>query len=147
MGKERTIYDSRKDDNDGSDYECERENLKAYIPGEIVAYGSVGTWRGRVFAIRRVARDGMMADILFSRADHAKWYADQYNVKSEEWHHDGVNTWTYRVIPNFSPDRIVDKIMSGEASESYIWDNTWSLRPYVAYVYGWPGVKKQAERP
>ena len=114
----------------------ERLNLDKIIEGVIIAFASVGTWRGPRQGYQILGSN--IADILYSQCDDAEWYGDSYNIRGRMIHHDGMNYALYRIAKDRSEaERIADKIYSGEIDEVGFRKRTRSLYPYVADIYGW----------
>lgn len=67
----------------------ERLNLDKKIEGVIIAFASVGTWRGPRQGYQILGSN--IADILYSQCDDAEWYGDSYNIRGRMIHHDGMN--------------------------------------------------------
>ena len=94
----------------------ERLNLDKKIEGVIIAFASVGTWRGPRQGYQILGSN--IADILYSQCDDAEWYGDSYNIRGRMIHHDGMNYALYRIAKDRSEaERIADKIYSGEIDE------------------------------
>ena len=105
-------------------------------PYVIIAFASVGTWRGPRQGYQILGSN--IADILYSQCDDAEWYGDSYNIRGRMIHHDGMNYALYRIAKDRSEaERIADKIYSGEIDEVGFRKRTRSLYPYVADIYGW----------
>ena len=114
----------------------ERLNLDKKIEGVIIAFASVGTWRGPRQGYQILGSN--IADILYSQCGDAEWYGDSYNIRGRMIHHDGMNYALYRIAKDRSEaERIADKIYSGEIDEVGFRKRTRSLYPYVADIYGW----------
>lgn len=123
----------------------ERLNLDKKIEGVIIAFASVGTWRGPRQGYQILGSN--IADILYSQCDDAEWYGDSYNIQGRMIHHDGMNYALYRIAKDRSrPERIADKIYSGEIDEVGFRKRTRSLYPYVADIYGWKIRRRKLRR-
>lgn len=88
----------------------ERLNLDKKIEGVIIAFASVGTWRGPRQGYQILGSN--IADILYSQCDDAEWYGDSYNIRGRMIHHDGMNYALYRIAKiearrNASPTRSI----------------------------------------
>lgn len=125
----------------------ERANLNVILLNEIVVLGSIGRWNGTAKGYK-VIKSGNIADCLNdSDCDYATWYCDSYNFKFEGHHHDGTNRYLYRVfkegVTEEQKERFYDAIYYGKCNDRMISRYTESIRPYIAYVYGWSGKKKK----
>ena len=78
----------------------ERLNLDKKIEGVIIAFASVGTWRGPRQGYQILGSN--IADILYSQCDDAEWYGDSYNIRGRMIHHDGMNYALYRIAKDRS---------------------------------------------
>lgn len=77
----------------------ERMNLNKRLSSEIVCIGDLGLWNGRRQGYRIVGNN--IQEILYSTLrsiSYCTWYADAYNVKCDETHHDGTNHYVYRAF-------------------------------------------------
>ena len=125
----RTNYDYLED---------ERMNLNKIVDGRILVIGDIGLWNGRVSGYSIIDSQNIK-DILSSRADYVEWYSDGYNIKSTQYHHDGVNYLEYRIIrEDRNIDNLLDDIVANMTiSRKKLNYYTKSLHPAVAKVYGW----------
>ena len=128
-------YETYQDECDDSLYD-ERGNLNVPVDGIIVCFAVLGLWDGdhngaKVFGTN-------VKDILYSNDDYLDWYCDRYNVRCTGIHHDGTNTYLYRVAKSRKQaENLVDAIIYKDMTEEQFIKATKSLRPYVAKVYGW----------
>ena len=114
----------------------ERANLDVPVDGVIVAFADLGLWDGRHNGAKVVGR--YVKNILSSGNDYQDWYCDRYNVRCEDIHHDGTNSYLYRVAKSEEQaKRLVQAIAYENMTEEEFRKATKSLRPYVAKVYGW----------
>lgn len=118
----------------------ERKNLNINLENEIIIFGDLGLWDGRVHGYK-VIKSGNIADCLYSECDYAKWYCDKYNFKFKGVHHDGCNYYTYRVlrkdVTEEQKENFYEAIIEGRCNDRMIRRYTKSIRPYIAEVYGW----------
>ena len=143
---DRDIADRIYDDNQFS-WECELQNLD--IPSnKIINFAYVGGWQGfswHCFQIgnnvNRIMYSPMKCDTTL------KLYADRYNVKGLEYHHDsrfagGGNEYLFREIKDEfvgREDEVLNKCYNYETREldmNKVKYYTKSLRPYIKKVYG-----------
>lgn len=118
------------------DLDDERCNLDEDVDGVIVAFADLGLWDGRHQGSRIEGTN--VKDILRSNCEYVKWYCDRYNVRCTAAHHDGRNSYLYRVAKDEeTAQRLVEKIAYDGMTEQQFMKATKSLRPYVARVYGW----------
>ena len=121
--------------------EDERLNLNIPVDTEILALADLGRWNGRVNAYKEFGHNIQNCLFTGNSIDTVHWYCDNYNFRSDEWHHDGCNHIVYRLrregISDECWERFLDKLYYGTASDRDIRRFTTSLRPYVAAVYGW----------
>lgn len=114
----------------------ERANLDVPVDGVIVAFADLGLWDGHHQGAKKFGK--YVKNILRSSNDYQDWYCDRYNVRCEDIHHDGTNTYLYRVAKDEEQaDRLVNAIAYEGMTEDEFRKATKSLRPYVAKVYGW----------
>jgi hypothetical protein len=96
----------------------------------------LGLWDGKHIGAKCVGTN--VKQILYSDCEYLDWYCDRYNVRCTAIHHDGTNSYLYRVAKDREQaNRLVDMIADGEMTEEQFRKATKSLRPYVAKVYGW----------
>lgn len=114
----------------------ERANLDVPVDGVIVCFADLGLWDGHHQGAKTVGSN--VSYILRSNDDYLDWYCDRYNVRCTGIHHDGTNTYLYRVAKNEEQaNRLVQAIAYEDMTEEDFRKATKSLRPYVAKVYGW----------
>lgn len=143
---EDELYDIVSEDNDFS-WECEKDNFD--IPSNpIVMFGDIGSWQGFHKGIHIIGHNvNSVLNSAYSSPTSLKVYADRYNVKAIEYHHDsrfagGGNDYLYRELK----DKFVGKeseILANcydRETDSFNYDRikyyTRSLRPYVKRIYG-----------
>ena len=114
----------------------ERDNLDKPVNGVIVCFADLGLWDGHHQGAKKFGK--YVKNILHSNNDYQDWYCDRYNVRCTDIHHDGTNTYLYRVAKDEEQaDRLVNAIAYEGMTEEEFRKATRSLRPYVAKVYGW----------
>lgn len=122
-------------------YEDEKANLDIDLPNDIVIIADLGLWNGRRVGIRTTSHTNIK-DILCHQENgisEIKIYCDRYNLKADEYHHDGTNHYTYRMVrENRDIGRLVDRICRGDKITPQIINYyTESLVGRVNKVYGW----------
>lgn len=115
--------------------ESEHMNLDRDIDGVIIAIASLGLWYGRRTGIKIIGSN--IRYILYTECDGGEWYGDGYNIHSRQWHHDGTNNITYRVVETREKaEKLVDLVCGG-AEYADVYRQTHSLYPYIGRIYGW----------
>jgi hypothetical protein len=128
-------YERYMEDMDNDLYD-ERANLDIPVNGVIVCFADLGLWDGHHQGAKKFGK--YVKNILHSSNDYQDWYCDRYNVRCTDVHHDGTNTYLYRVAKDEEQaDRLVQAIAYEDMTEEEFRKATRSLRPYVAKVYGW----------
>lgn len=118
----------------------ERINLDKEVDGVIMAFGDVGTWRGRRQGYQILGSN--IAGILKTEYEDVEWYGDGFNIRARMSHHDGTNYALYRIAKDRDEaERIAEKNYFCEIDEKGFRRRTRSLYPFVAKVYGW-NIKK-----
>lgn len=119
-----------------NDLDDERCNLDEEVDGVIVVFADLGLWDGHHQGSRIEGTN--VKNILHSDCEYVKWYCDRYNVRCTAAHHDGRNTYLYRVARDMdTAKRLVEKIAYEGMTEQQFMKATKSLTTYVARVYGW----------
>ena len=114
----------------------ERGNLDVPVNGVIVCFADLGLWDGHHNGAKTFGDN--VKNILYSSDDYLDWYCDRFNVRGTGIHHDGTNTYLYRVAKDREQaDDLVNEIAYGDMTVEQFMKATKSLRPYVAKVYGW----------
>ena len=114
----------------------ERDNLDVPVDGVIVCFAVLGLWDGKHNGAKTFGSN--VKNILYSNDDYLDWYCDRYNVRCTGVHHDGTNTYLYRVAKSREQaENLVNAIAYDGMTEEQFRKATKSLRPYVAKVYGW----------
>ena len=128
-------YERYMEDRDNDLYD-ERANLDVPVDGVIVCFADLGLWDGHHQGAKKFG--SYVKNILHSNCEFNDWFCDRYNVRCEASHHDGSNSYLYRVAKDEEQaDRLVQAIAYEGMTEEEFRKATRSLRPYVAKVYGW----------
>ena len=128
-------YERYMDDMDNALYD-ERANLDVPVDGVIVCFADLGLWDGHHQGAKKFG--SYVKNILHSNCEFNDWFCDRYNVRCEASHHDGSNSYLYRVAKDEEQaNRLVQAIAYEDMTEEEFRKATRSLRPYVAKVYGW----------
>lgn len=128
-------YERYMDDRDNDLYD-ERANLDIPVDGVIVCFADLGLWDGHHQGAKKFGK--YVKNILCSECEFNDWFCDRYNVRCKASHHDGSNSYLYRVAKDEEQaDRLVQAIAYEDMTEEEFRKATKSLRPYVAKVYGW----------
>ena len=121
-------------------YSDERANLDIQLDHPILAIADLGLWFGRRSGVKVI--NGNIADILKTHCgDIVKYYADAYNVRCRDVHHDGVNYYLFRELRGTEEQcwPLIEAVMNQkEVSRTLLNHYSRSILPYVAKVYGWP---------
>ena len=123
--------------------EDERINLNIRLTGDIIAIGSIGTWRGTFKGYKEMKTDNI-ADCLTSLVNgcsEIEFFIENGNFKANEYHHDGINHYLYRQwrdgLTWTQKDNFLDKLYHGKASDRDIRRYTKSIAKEICKVYGW----------
>lgn len=128
-------YERYMEDRDNDLYD-ERANLDVPVDGVIVCFADLGLWDGHHQGAKKFG--SYVKNILHSNCEFNDWFCDRYNVRCEASHHDGSNSYLYRVAKDEEQaNRLVQAIAYEDMTEEEFRKATRSLRPYVAKVYGW----------
>ena len=126
---------------------CEKANLSGIeFPKEIIIFAELDLWLGRDPAYantgtRKVSevlkRDGYMDE----RSEIEYWVDAYGNLRAEESHHDGTNTYLFRVFKDSVSEEteqfILDKAAHGTLTKDDITRYTRRVGKEIADVYGW----------
>ena len=123
----------------GTILECEIANLDIPTTGSIIAIADLGLWNGRRSGYKILNEHNVNAIFKEMQWDECEFYADRYNVRMVNHHHDGTNYVMFRELkPNVNHKHFLDMIYEGKPiSSKTLCRYTRSLRPYIAKVYGW----------
>jgi len=119
----------------------ERDNLNIQCGSEIIVFGDIGRWNGRVCGYK-IIESGNIRDCLYSDCDMNEWYVDRNgDLCSTQIHHDGRNYLYYRKFKDGlsvdERDDFLDKFCDGKATQKDIDRVTDKIGIIVAQVYGW----------
>ena len=128
----------------------ERYELNVVVPNGILAIANLGLWDGRRHGYKEIV-SGKISDCLYDDdCDYCEWYCDAYDLRFTGHHHDGTNHYIYRTwadnISEQQKEHYLRKLYNGTDTHADMIKYTRSVRPYIAYVYGWHGKKIKAER-
>lgn len=124
-----------------------RRDLDIQIEGDIIAFCDLGYWNGRSVGYKRFGTN-IKEIFTFCSCDGAEWYADEYNVRANLYHHDGTHRLVFRYVKTGEElKRICNAISNGKIkSEKDFFQMTKSIRPFIAEAYGWQEYGKQAHK-
>ncbi|WP_405316658.1 hypothetical protein [Faecalibacillus faecis] len=114
-------------------------NCDKLLEGRILVIADLGLWNGRRSGYKILVNN--LNEIFKTRlGDYYKIYCDGYNVKMEDYHHDGVNYYMFREIKeDRNIDKLLDAIYNGKTISSAMLNYyTKSLRSYIWDIYGKP---------
>lgn len=120
----------------------EKANLDIPLDHPILVIADLGLWHGRRQGYKVIGKN--VKDILSFTCgdpDEITYFADAYNVRADDTHHDGTNHYTFRVLRGDEDEcwPLLDAIYKGsEVTSSLLNRYSRSVLPYVADVYGWP---------
>ena len=119
----------------------ERDNLNIQCGSEIIVFGDIGRWNGRVCGYK-IIESGNIRDCLYSDCDMNEWYVDRNgDLCSTQIHHDGRNYLYYRKfkdgVSDDDRDDFLDKFCDGKATQKDIDRVTDKIGTIIAQVYGW----------
>ena len=119
----------------------ERDNLNIQCGSEIIVFGDIGRWNGRVCGYK-IIESGNIRDCLYSDCDMNEWYVDRNgDLCSTQIHHDGRNYLYYRKFKDGlsvdDRDDFLDKFCDGKATQKDIDRVTDKIGTIIAQVYGW----------
>ena len=117
-------------------YEDEQCNLNKTLNGNIIAIADVGRWDGRRTGYK-ILSNNLNQVLSFMKCDSINCYADQYNVRADLYHHDGVHHVEYRELREDTNYQVLlDKLYCQEpVSREEIRRYTKSLRPCIKQIY------------
>ena len=118
-------------------YDAEKCNLNRELDGKVLCIASLGLWDGRKSGYRIMARN-LNSILNVAQGDYYKVYADRYNVRATDPHHDGTNYYEFRELrEDRNYDKLLNKLYNNEeVSRAEIYYYTKSLRPRIKEVYG-----------
>ncbi len=121
--------------------EDERMNLDIQTDGKIICIGDIGLWNGRRRGYKILNNN--VSDILrgfMNGCSSCHWFSDGKDVRGTESHHDGNNSYIYRILKGDSEEEQeenAEKLFSGKLTAQRIGIFTKSIVPLVNAVYGW----------
>ena len=128
----------------------ERANLNIQCDTEIIVFGNIERWNGRVHGYK-IIESGLISDCLYSNCDMVEWYVDREGeFCSTQIHHDGTNYLYYRKFKDglTEDDRkdFLDAFYNGKATQEDIDRMTDKLGETIGAVYGWEFPTEKKER-
>ena len=121
----------------------ERANLNVSCGTEILRFGDLGLWDGRVRTFSDT-NTSTISDILYLHQDceYGEFFVDEDgDLRSRQSHHDGTNCYLYRCWkPELTEEQredFRDAIYARKCDEKMIAQFTNSIGPAVKAVYGW----------
>ena len=121
-------------------YDCEEINLDKSIEGRVIAIADLGFWDRRADGYKILENNVSACLWWCGDCDDIEIYADQYDIRSVQYHHDNHHKILYRELRKMSEkteQKFLDKIYSGTVTRKDITRYTKSILPYVKEVYGW----------
>ena len=122
-------------------YDCEKDNLNIDTEGRVIAIADLGFWNGRKWGYKVMENNVNECLYWASECDDIEIYADQYDIRSVQYHHDGHHKILYREmkpkLTDWQRDNFLAKIFEGKVTRKDIVRYTRSILPYVKKVYGW----------
>lgn len=121
--------------------EADRDTVRNYIldkelPNKIVQIANVGRWNGR-FNAYRVLGDNLNNILDGMHHDYQALYADRYELRGSDAHHDATNYYTFRVLKEgIDAEEFEEKLSDGCYKMSTILRKTRSLRSVIKEIYG-----------
>lgn len=136
--KPEDVTDDWIDDVFWTGLDDERMNLNIETGKYIIAYCDLGFWNRRE---KHLVFIGHNVKDIFDRdysCDEFKFYCEGGDVKFEGSHHDGSHYITFRMVDDrLTYDELGEKLSSGELEYGDFIEQTESIFPLVANVYGW----------
>ena len=115
------------------------------FPKEIIIFAELGLWNGRKQAYGRT-HTNRVSEVLktgyLRGLSNIEYWVDAYgNLRAEESHHDGTNTYLFRVFKDSVSEEteqfILDKAARGILTKDDITRYTHRIGKEIADVYGW----------
>lgn len=115
------------------------QELKRVSSGEVIAIGTIGTWRGHYSGYKELKS---LENCMYSSCEDEILYVDSNgDLRKEESHHDGSNSILYRYwkdnITDTQRQNFLDKIYSGKVTSRDITKYTKKCGVDIANTYGW----------
>lgn len=117
--------------------EDEKENLNIEVPeGKIiVCFATLGLWDGPTKGVMKVGPN--IKDCLTANGcDIVEWYVHAYDFYCDASHHDGVNSYQYRIM-NEDEWEDLKAEFSEDDFERLMKEYTHSMGKMISDVYGW----------
>ena len=113
--------------------------LKSVSSGEVIAIGTIGTWRGNFSGYKELKS---LEDCMYYSCEDEILYVDSNgDLRKEESHHDGSNSILYRYwkegITEQQKQNFLNKIYRGEVTSRDITKYTKKCGVDIANTYGW----------
>lgn len=122
-----------------SDYFSDESlNLNKVLDNYVIAFADLGLWNGRKPGYRILGNN--LNSIFNISEDSNTYYADGYNIHSENVHHDGTNYILYRKLKSSVDRSTIEYLLyknNFKLTKQQISKYTESLLPYVKDIYGW----------
>lgn len=126
---------------------CTQEALSGIeFPKEIIIFAELGLWNGKRPAWFRTETNEvskvLTPCITIGGDTNIEYWVDAYgNLRAEESHHDGTNTYLFRVFKDSVSEKteqfILDKAACGTLTKDDITRYTRRVGKKIADVYGW----------
>nr|WP_297934566.1 hypothetical protein [uncultured Lachnoclostridium sp.] len=134
---------------------CEKMNLRNIgFSKEIIIFAEVDLWYCRTLICSntgtRKVSEILSSDGYLRGQSNIKYWVDAYgNLRAEESHHDGTNTYLFRVFKDFVSEEteefVLDKATRGTLTKDDITRYTHRIGKEIADVYGWKVRKNKNE--
>ena len=120
-------------------FEDTLRELKSVSSGEVIAIGTIRTWRGKFSGYKELKS---LEDCMSSSCEDGILYVDSNgDLRKEESHHDGSNSILYRYwkegITEQQKQNFLNKIYRGEVTSRDITKYTKKCGVDIANTYGW----------
>lgn len=122
--------------------ESDRATLDVELENPIIIIGQLGLWCGSAIGYKELKSRNLSDCFQFEQDDvYATWYIDNLgDLKCRGVHHDGTNTYLYRMIkPNTTDEQFANfmkKILTRKVTRKDITRYTSSIGKIVADTYG-----------
>lgn len=124
-------------DNISMQFQDEEKALDRWTEQDIICIANLGLWQGRRSGYLELGQKLNEVFRAFQGDDYAL-YADRYNIRGVDYHHDGTNYYLFREWrEGVNRDTFMDKILTGKVTSKDISRYTKSLKPQVAKIYEW----------
>ena len=123
--------------------ELERQTLSHAYGEKILVIAELHLWNGKFPGYKELV-SGNLRDCFVPNRDSlsVRWYVDRDgDLRCEDTHHDGTNTYLYRVwkenLPPGDRERLKEKIYYGDLTRRDLLKATRRLGDEIGKVYGW----------